>query len=183
MLPTRRDDTLPPPQPGEELRERVVRRAAELAREWRQSEDQHSPLRRERERSQGQNPSRQDTATPVLPRPVDLRLPLSAATRTEEKTPSKPPLSKENIVQRPEPTTVKAEVNGVPPEGLANFFVALGFKVIDKRSLGGNLWVLADDKISHVMKKLGDGGIRFSYKPTGGKATNHQPAWFTTAEG
>ncbi len=49
---------------------------------------------------------------------------------------------------------------------------------VDHRSKGGSIWVIGDNRIEAYLKPLEDEGIRFRFKPVGGKASKNRPAWF-----
>ena len=54
-------------------------------------------------------------------------------------------------------------------------------EIVDKRSSGGNLWVIGGESLKGFMRTMQERGARFTYKPDGGKATKHQPAWYIPA--
>ena len=56
-----------------------------------------------------------------------------------------------------------------------------GLEFADKRASGGNLWVIGDKSEQGFMRTLEKHGAKFVYKEAGGKATNHQPAWYIPA--
>ena len=56
-----------------------------------------------------------------------------------------------------------------------------GIEFVDKRSSGGNLWVIGGKSIQGLMRLLEKHGAKFTYKENGGKATEHQPAWYIPA--
>jgi hypothetical protein len=53
-----------------------------------------------------------------------------------------------------------------------------GLEYIDHRPKGGSLWVIGSDRIREYLDPLKDKGIHFRFKPTGGRASKHRPAWF-----
>lgn len=53
-------------------------------------------------------------------------------------------------------------------------------RIIDKRSKGGRLWVVADKRVQPLMEELGKEGFAFQYKEGGGKATRGESAWWLT---
>jgi hypothetical protein len=67
-------------------------------------------------------------------------------------------------------------------EDLAEFFEALGWRTVDKRSKSGCLWVIGDDaELAEVIAGIAlSHGIIFQPAPDGGRASNYEPAWFTT---
>ncbi|WP_322290542.1 DEAD/DEAH box helicase family protein [Paratractidigestivibacter sp.] len=56
-----------------------------------------------------------------------------------------------------------------------------GLECVDKRSVGGNLWVIGGESLKGFMRDLEKRGARFTYKSEGGKATGRRPAWYIPA--
>ncbi|HOJ11462.1 MAG TPA: AAA domain-containing protein [Clostridiales bacterium] len=54
-----------------------------------------------------------------------------------------------------------------------------GYEFVDKRSQGGSLWVIGDEKLGKELKAFAALGFNFSYTSKGGRATGHKPAWFS----
>ncbi|KRF39825.1 sigma-70 family RNA polymerase sigma factor [Paenibacillus sp. Soil787] len=57
-----------------------------------------------------------------------------------------------------------------------------GLKVIDNRKKGGALWVIGGVELTTFFDQLILKGIVFRYSASGGKATNHKPAWWVKEE-
>lgn len=55
-----------------------------------------------------------------------------------------------------------------------------GLEAVDKRAKGGALWIIGGLELKDKIKKLADQGYLFTYSPNGGRATQHQPAWWTS---
>ncbi|WP_406944165.1 hypothetical protein ACJA3J_12340 [Halobacillus sp. SY10] len=55
----------------------------------------------------------------------------------------------------------------------------MDLQFIDKRRKGGCLWVVGGAELDSVMNKFAGRGIRFIFKPNGGRATKKKPGWFT----
>lgn len=53
-----------------------------------------------------------------------------------------------------------------------------GYRIIDKRSRGGALWVVAGESARPLMAELRKAGFRFTYKQGGGRASNGKDAWW-----
>ena len=51
-------------------------------------------------------------------------------------------------------------------------------KVVDKRSAGGRLWVVAGEEVRALVDELARQGYGFTYAATGGRATSHRPGWY-----
>lgn len=56
---------------------------------------------------------------------------------------------------------------------------AAGLPYIDKRSSGGNLWVVGGREIVRTIGELNSRGARFKYRESGGRATKGKSAWWT----
>lgn len=173
VQPDRRPEDPPPNQPGDELRERVIRRAAELLREWRETGlDQDQPRPRQQWGRKSGDEKSPKSADPVVNGP-----PASDQTSTVERTvPADSTVEKLPGFGGDETTSAS---NGQPVDPIV-FFNQRGFEVIDKRHLGGNLWIVGGQELSAAMSDLAARGIKFSFKPEGGKATGHRAAWFST---
>lgn len=49
---------------------------------------------------------------------------------------------------------------------------------VDHRAKGGSLWVMGDKRIEPFLKPWEHEGIRFKFKPVGGRASKGRPAWY-----
>lgn len=54
-----------------------------------------------------------------------------------------------------------------------------GLEVIDKRPVGGALWVVGGPELADVLNEFMEYGHRFSFAAKGGRASRHRPAWYT----
>ncbi len=63
-------------------------------------------------------------------------------------------------------------------ENLLDYLDSHKLKYVDHRSKGGSLWLIGNKEIESTLKPLEEAGVRFKFKPTGGKASNYRPAWF-----
>ena len=54
-----------------------------------------------------------------------------------------------------------------------------GVEVIDKRKNGGALWVIGGDELKPLMDQCKKIGVKFAYKPGGGKVSQNRDAWWT----
>ena len=55
-------------------------------------------------------------------------------------------------------------------------------KYIDKREFGGAFWIIGGSELGNIVDILSKKGIKFTYAPNGGKASNKMPAWWTKDE-
>lgn len=78
----------------------------------------------------------------------------------------------------------KETINDLPLEmvPVTEFLKAEGLEYIDKRSKGGVLWVLVGKEAGKVLNQLSNSGVRFTFSEKGGKASHHQPAWYTNSD-
>lgn len=52
------------------------------------------------------------------------------------------------------------------------------FKYVDKRDLGGELWVLGGLELSDAMQAIAKHGYHFKFKADGGRSSDYQSAWW-----
>ena len=53
-----------------------------------------------------------------------------------------------------------------------------GVEYVDKRSSGGNLWVIGGSSLQGFVNEMAARGAKFTFAPKGGKVTKHRPAWY-----
>lgn len=121
----------------------------------------------------------------TLPNGLDKRRSLSIQNKnhslvTEEIT--KSTTNSENTPESPnsplvtsEPTAIKEIDND---DWLIPAIEEVGLKYIDKRTTGGNLWVIGDRKIVTIISELNKKGAHFRYRESGGMATKGRSAWW-----
>jgi very-short-patch-repair endonuclease len=63
-------------------------------------------------------------------------------------------------------------------EDIVALLVQKGLRVIDKRSSAGALWVFGGPELSPLMAALKSEGYRFTFAPNGGKATRNAASWW-----
>jgi superfamily II DNA or RNA helicase len=56
-----------------------------------------------------------------------------------------------------------------------------GLEYVDKRSSGGNLWVIGGASLQGFVSEMAVRGAKFTFVPKGGKVTKHRPAWYIAA--
>lgn len=78
-------------------------------------------------------------------------------------------------------SALRAAVNS-PHFHLRTLLERLGLRVLDKRAVGGALWVIGDRQLQPVMERLEELNVRFAFKPDGGRTTGYRAAWWTAAE-
>lgn len=65
---------------------------------------------------------------------------------------------------------------------LKSYIESLGFATIDNRFSGGALWVVASEAaFESVRRYLWSRNVQFQFAPSGGRASQNQPAWYTKA--
>jgi hypothetical protein len=65
---------------------------------------------------------------------------------------------------------------------LLSYLQGTKFEVIDKRPLGGSLWIVGGNEISNQLTELKKNGVQFIFAKNGSKSTKNRPAWFTTSK-
>lgn len=69
-------------------------------------------------------------------------------------------------------------VSAIDNSGLEKFLRTHGFEVIDKRHVGGSLWVIHQQDFKGLVPVLASRGILFLFAPNGSGSTNGRPAWY-----
>lgn len=159
-----------------ELRERVVRRAAELLQAWGDDDDDEPAMRRK-----PVWPRR-----PVRDKPIDHRAepmdplgpPTSRKASRDRQTAIPQPSTPAQIPQRESAPELQPQANSATNDLIATLRDRR-IEFIDKRANGGALWIVGGAELSLVISDLAGRGFRFTFSKNGGKATEHRPAWFT----
>jgi very-short-patch-repair endonuclease len=191
---------------GDALRDRVIRRAAEIRREWdhnphgpwpMQPTEQHpgGPKGRRSVTGQITQPNESDATSQEPPKTVDAsdaeglprhddtsaaaaqRKPISS--KKETRAGSSPP--KSFSPNRPMPLFDGGdpiEPHSGEPVDLKKFFDAHGIPSKDRRPAGGSFWVTGGLELSGLMEELKRQGMHFRFTEKGGKATGHRPGWY-----
>lgn len=165
----------------EELKERIIRRAAELRQQWAESgEDTAAGItpktsaitRGWRNRQRLKDTSSSETIEAVQSKDTSDRIHLPTENVSSEQFPRKGGSQ----------LTIDSSIKHSPQlEGVFDLLAFLnqkGAEVIDKRSAGGALWVIGGTELSSIMAELKTKGIRFTFAKAGGRSTRHRPAWF-----
>lgn len=186
----------PPEETDGTLVERVVRRAAELRREWEAAgfETLFSPQRPSR-RSVARPGSRQsppvtrvdkNTLTDVGKHsPVESSVPSPATgnPRNDHATRKTAPRAVQSAKRTSQQPLFEDLLSESPKESTVDevaFLRSHGLDVVDKRGSGGSLWVVGGRELAPLLKELRTTyGVRFIFAENGGRATRHRPAWFS----
>ena len=182
-----------------ELISAVRNRAGQIAEQWKADPEKHIAVRSERRRGRWGTPferaatSHDKRTTPApdtqtvgasLRKPADSSI--GASTRPLQPRATAPAdidsatQSGVGLVKSDSVPTTQPRGHGA--QSLAERLMAASLTVVDNRSNGGNLWVLGDLSLSDFFESLKSEGIRFVYSPSGGRATNQKPGWFTSTK-
>ena len=165
---------------GEELKEHIERRAAELRREWAEhSEELSIPTRQGWQRN---NSSKKGAvasqinavSATVLPPKSEVINPA-----TQKKYEPVKPVGQQVSQQHTFNTSNQGNKNGT--FNLITFLCEKGLTVIDKRASGGAIWVVGGSELFPIIKELATKGIRFSFAKNGSQSTQNKPAWYTVS--
>jgi hypothetical protein len=118
-------------------------------------------------------PSRSTIASPgpsAQTKAVDF--PLSDVATSRPNQPPSPPISPRTEVIEPQ------RIPDLVP--VAQALRECGLEVIDKRLMGGALWVVGGPELGEFMRKLNKIGFAFVFKAGGGRASGRRSAWWTT---
>jgi very-short-patch-repair endonuclease len=170
-----------------ELHERVIRRAAELARQW--EEEGLESILAAPTKGRGRKRFTKVSRDHVVAGSADgqsskqvqdtLGEPERDSKTGSDPEPPRayvePEASATRVVDKPR-LALGVEPSVADPAAWLN---DKGFEIIDKRQFGGNLWVIGGPEIEASLAELKKQGIKFYFKELGGKATGYRPAWFT----
>jgi len=177
-----------------ELWDWIVRRAAEIRREWEQDQNGWASIqewvrgasdRRAKPAQEQQTTPPPEAQPPAASLEAD-RQPEQATVPEElgklEVPTEQPQLPLEpSTPEKPERVVTKGE--GLRLEAdefdLEACLRERGCEFIDKRSNGGALWVIGGQELAPMMTGLENKGIRFTFAPSGGRATRDRAAWWT----
>ena len=115
---------------GQELKDQIIRRAAELRMDWEKPEEEYS-------------------------------------------------FSESLIIEKPVDIINFNNENSTLPFDLLAYLSTNKIVHVDKRNLGGALWMVGGKELNQIIKDLKKQGVNFIYTAKGGKVTNNQPSWFT----
>ena len=76
------------------------------------------------------------------------------------------------------PAVVSGGSEEVKKLKIADILKEKGISFIDKRDLGGALWIIGAHELDGLMEELKAQGFKFYFSEKGGKTTKGQPAWF-----
>lgn len=171
---------------GKELQERIVRRAAMLRDEWKNTGKavavaKSQPVRLESPASVQRSSYSALTPTTV----VSSMNTVASNTNVEQGTTGANGTAP--LPQVPATNGKRGTINDTfnqiapTPEGLQSLIVYLSIldmRIIDKRPSGGTIWVSGSLEHSSIMQQLKTKGIYFIFSQRGGEATNYKAAWY-----
>ncbi|HWI50617.1 MAG TPA: AAA domain-containing protein, partial [Symbiobacteriaceae bacterium] len=167
-----------------ELRDRVIRRAAELRREWANTPFDLGVVAPAR----GRRTERKPVPTRVEDKPASaVVLPADSPAKptVQKEAPPTPKVSKKPAGGRAEDSKSLVVQTTLFPQPVASestvvrFLQQLGTEYVDKRPIGGALWIVGGTELQPLVEKFRTIGVEFSFAPAGGRATAHRSAWFT----
>lgn len=161
-----------------ELITRVIRRAAELRSAWaEEGEGAEPPVIAQR----GWRKARKADSPQAVPADGSARpepgKPKAKTAKAVAKPPSGPPEEVAPAKQAARSELTPAD-RSTPPAEWMSLLEQQGLEIIDKRPMGGSLWVIGGKELSALMVQLRGHGTIFTFAANGGRATNHRPAWF-----
>ncbi|MHA0855671.1 AAA domain-containing protein [Paenibacillus sp. CMAA1364] len=152
-----------------ELKNRVINRAAKIREEWENQKEDYTTLPKKKGREGEISQTKVDT-------------PQVTITVNNEVTKPKKEPKKEAVMQLSffDDSTLKGPGQVVDEAfNLCDFLKEKNISFIDKREKGGALWAIGDMKLNRVMKDLSKRGVIFQYVESGSQASKKKPAWFT----
>ena len=167
------EESKPTEDLGSALRERVIRRAAELRREW--GFETEVLLETEEEGVLtlpdviSVDPLTNEIKRAALQIGNNIAVSASRNSTVAEELRVKP-----EIIQ----TALEWMESKAEKFDVIAYLVGQGLEVADKRPKGGSLWVVGGLELTQIMKEVSKKGYRFTYSAKGGKSTKNVAAWF-----
>lgn len=62
---------------------------------------------------------------------------------------------------------------------LKEYLASKGLSIVDKRDIGGSLWVIGGNELKPIFDDLESKDVHFQYVKKGSRSTRHQPGWYT----
>ncbi len=88
-------------------------------------------------------------------------------------------ITSNNIVEKFNPLDKDLKwINNINLNNIVECLKQEGLHVMDKRSVGGALWILGDVSLNEMMQLLCSKGFHFMFAENGGKTTNNKPSWY-----
>lgn len=157
-----------------ELLDRVKRVAASLLQDWINEDTENNVV------SQSIPPSRTGTNKTASV--------TSQAIKNQEK--DDPDVGNKIVIETgtPIPTEDRKDVSktllsisdtNLGKEDIASVLTTKGIEYVDKRDVGGALWITANSEVDQIVKELIKVGYKFDFTSKGGRQTNNRPGWYT----
>ena len=164
---------------SDELRRKVLQRAQEIRLEWEASPEPEQNVKSKRT-GWGRKAANETHSTE---RSADIIAPTQ---NEHQSTLTSPELSSKQVSQnrknnesQPTQKTNVETLETIDPKKILDFLHAQGFEVIDKRPVGGSLWVIDSPTFKALVPKLIAKGLRFMFAENGSKSTKDRAAWYT----
>lgn len=163
----------------DELRRKVLQRAMEIRKEWELAPEPEHEEKPKRGRW-GRKPPKTDAAVEAFEGNAAVKLQTMEQPRPERNA------IFERIVQKvtaPDPLENPDDwaslISQISVSELPAFLKEHGFEVIDKRPVGGALWVIDDPRFKKLSTALATRGMSFMLAPNGSGSTSDRSAWYT----
>ncbi len=99
------------------------------------------------------------------------------ANTSETEYPLEEPVSEHELPPVPEPESVPEPVSDNIT--LMDLLQQAGVEIIDKRDLGGLLWIIGGQELQPLVRRCQEIGVKFTFKEGGGKVCKGRDAWWT----
>lgn len=188
-------------QDGQELKDRIIRRASLLREEWKNGkssilstsqvkspsvfQQNSAPFQKSTTLTTANSPVRATGVQTNATRDTGIAAtngatpkPQQAMTNASIEKPYTPQLPARKVEENP---NISFDKIAPTPEGIQSLIVYLvnqGITVLDKRPSGGTLWALGGSELSPIMHRLKAKGIVFVFTQKGGKATDYKMGWY-----
>lgn len=167
----------------DDLHQRVLQRAFEIRQEWEEIVESAEEVKPKRGRW-GRKPISQDRVnSPATEGNAAIKVELSPelAMPDQHRIPEhiyRKHTSPDHYVEQ-EKMNWQLLIEKIDPQEIVIFLKSYGFEIIDKRHVGGRLWVIDDPRFNDLASVLNNRGFQFIFTANGSGSTKDRPAWYS----
>lgn len=169
------------------LKQKVLRRAFELREEWLKTEVAEEPVAQKRGRW-----GKKKAETSILRVESSRAVGNLAVAQSLSVNPVASEVQIPEEIRRrftapdhmiaSEMSTVASVFHQIDIEHLPQTLIAHNFQIVDKRAVGGCLWVIDEPRFAEVAGLLAKSSIQFLFAENGSGSTGARPAWYIKAK-
>lgn len=168
---------------SDELHRKILQRAFEIRQEWELNADLDQEVKPKKGRWGKKQPVQEETK-PIFSGSAAIKIDPDHIELKSIRNENVP----ENIRQKytaPDHIELVAQKDwealaaNIDVKIIVSFLQKHGFEVVDKRPMGGGLWVIDSANFKNLVDVLNAQGISFTFAANGSGSTKDRPAWYT----